>query len=211
MRACLAWTNRAVFLAVAVLILPGCTGGAFVPYGGGPGALVETVPSQDIAISGIITQDTADRILDELEGQTGPVVTVRLDSPGGDVSAALQIHDRLKQSGHVVVTTVDDDAQCMSSCTLIFASGDRRLAGHRSRFRFHAPLYVGRLPLPGPVTGLIEAMTRRGIANTYAEVSPEFARYLAEPGVLALHSRKGLALSGQELAVRGGNFVPGTP
>ena len=67
------------------------------------------------------------------------------------------------------------------------------------------------LPLPGPVTDLIEAMTRRGIANTYAEVSPEFARYLAEPGVLALHSRKGLALSGEELAVRGGNFVTGTP
>ena len=99
----------------------------------------------------------------------------------------------------------------MSSCTLIFAAGDQRLAGHRSRFRFHAPLYVGRLPLPGPVVDLIEAMTRRGIANTYAEVSPEFARYLAEPGVLALHSRKGLALSGKELAVRGGNFVTGTP
>ena len=100
----------------------------------------------------------------------------------------------------------------MSSCTLIFAAGDRRLAGHRSRFRFHAPLYVGRLPLPGPVVDLIEAMTRRGIANTYAEVSPEFARYLAEPGVLALHSRKGLALSGEELAVarrkfRNGNAV----
>jgi hypothetical protein len=173
--------------------------------------LVETAPSQDIAISGIITQDTADRVLVELESQPGPVVTVRLDSPGGDVSAALQIHDRLKQSGHVVVTIVDDDARCMSSCTLIFVSGDRRLAGHRSRFRFHAPLYVGRLPLPEPVTGLIEAMTRRGIANTYAEASPEFARYLAEPGVLALHSRKGLALSGQELAVRGGNFVTGTP
>ena len=211
MRACLARINCTVFLAVSVLILSGCTGGAFVPYGGGPGALVETAPSQDIAISGIITQDTANRILDELESQPGPVITVRLDSPGGDVSAALQIHDRLKQSGHVVVTTVDDDARCMSSCTLIFAAGDRRLAGHRSRFRFHAPLYVGRLPLPEPVTDLIEAMTRRGIANTYAEASPEFARFLAEPGVMALHSRKGLALSGKELASRGGNFVTGTP
>ena len=67
------------------------------------------------------------------------------------------------------------------------------------------------MPLPGPVVALIEAATRRGIANTYAEASPEFARYLAEPGILALDSRKGLALSGEELAKRGGKFVTGVP
>jgi hypothetical protein len=207
MRACLILIS-----CVASLALSGCTtGGVFVLRGDIPGAAVETAPSRDISISGIITQETANRVLDELETQLGPVVTVRLDSPGGDVSAALQIHDRLKRDGRLVVTSVADEARCMSSCTLIFAAGERRLAGYQSRFRFHAPLYVGRLPLPGPVVDLIEAMTRRGIANTYAEASPEFARYLAEPGVLALHSRKGLALSGEELAVRGGNFVTGMP
>jgi hypothetical protein len=149
--------------------------------------------------------------LDELKTLPGPVVTVHLDSPGGDVSAALQINEALKRSDSLVVTSVADEARCMSSCTLIFAAGDRRLAGQRSRFRFHAPLYVGWLPLPGPMVDLVEAMTRRGIANTYAEVSPEFARYLAEPGVLALHSRKGLAISGDELGLRGGSFVTGTP
>jgi hypothetical protein len=196
---------------VASLALSGCTGGIFVPRGDAPGATVETARSSDISISGVITQGTANRVLDELETLPGPVVTVRLDSPGGDVSAALQINEALKRSDRLVVTSVADEARCMSSCTLIFAAGDRRLAGHRSRFRFHAPLYVGRLPLPGPVVDLIEAMTRRGIANTYAETSPEFARYLAEPGVLALHSRKGLAISGEELGLRGGNFVTGTP
>lgn len=196
---------------VASLALSGCTGGVFVPRGDAPGATVEMARSRDISISGIITQKTADRTLDELKALPGPLVTVRLDSPGGDVSAALQINEALKRSDHLVVTSVADEARCMSSCTLIFAAGDRRLAGHRSRFRFHAPLYVGRLPLPGPVVDLIEAMTRRGIANTYAEVSPEFARYLAEPGVLALHSRKGLAISGEELGLRGGSFVTGTP
>ena len=39
------------------LILSGCTGGAFVPRGDGPGATVETAPSRDISISGIITQE----------------------------------------------------------------------------------------------------------------------------------------------------------
>jgi hypothetical protein len=177
--------------------------------GEAPGTAIGTAKPQEISISGIITQQTANRVLDELDALTGPVVTIRLDSPGGDVSAALQIHDRLKQGGRPVVTSVDDDSRCMSSCTLIFAAGDKRLAGQNSRFRFHAPLYVGRLPLPGLVVDLIEDMTRRGIANTYAEASPEFARYLAEPGVLALHSRKGLALSGKELAAQGGNFVTG--
>jgi len=207
MRACLILIS-----CFALLALCGCTGGAFAMRGAmrgdGPGPGTETEP-RDIGISGIITQATADRVLDELEALSGPLVTVRLDSPGGDVSAAFQIHDRLKQDGRLVVTSVADEAQCMSSCTLIFAAGDKRLAGPRSRFRFHAPLYVGRLPLPEPVVDLIESMTRRGIANTYAEASPDFASYLAEPGVLALHSRKGLALSGEELAVRGGNFITG--
>jgi hypothetical protein len=202
---------RACFILIscfAGLSLSGCTGGVFAMRGDSARPAAET-RTRDIVISGVITQDTADRVLDELEAQQGPVVTIRLDSPGGDVAAALQIHDRLKHGDRLVVTTVADEAQCMSSCTLIFAAGNQRLAGPRSRFRFHAPLYVGRLPLPGPVVGLIEAMTRRGIANTYAGASPEFARYLAEPGVLALHSRKGLALSGEELAIRGANFVTG--
>jgi hypothetical protein len=206
MRACLILIS-----CVASLALSGCTGGAFIPRGDAPGATVEMARPRDISISGIITQATANRVLDELEALPGPVVTVHLDSPGGDVSAAFQINDHLKRSDRLVVTSVADEAQCMSSCTLIFAAGNRRLAGQRSRFRFHAPLYVGRLPLPEPVVDLIEAMTRRGIANTYAEISPEFARHLAEPGILALHSRKGLALSGEELAVVGGNFVTRMP
>ena len=206
MRACLILLS-----CVTSLILSGCTGGVFVSRGDASGATVEMARSSNISISGVITQGTANHVLDELETLPGPVVTVHLDSPGGDVSAALQINDRLKRSDRLVVTSVADEARCMSSCTLIFAAGDRRLAGHRSRFRFHAPLYVGQLPLPEPMVDLIEAITRRGIANTYAEVSPEFARYLAEPGVLALHSRKGLALDGEELGLRGGNFVTGTP
>jgi hypothetical protein len=203
MRACLVLIG-----CFAGLALSGCTGGVFAMRGDSARPMAEA-PMSAIAISGIITQGTADRVLDELESLQSPVVTIRLDSPGGDVAAALQIHDRLKQGDRLVVTSVVNEAQCMSSCTLIFAAGDQRLAGPRSRFRFHAPLYVGRLPLPGPVVDLIEAMTRRGIANTYAEASPGFARYLAEPGVLALHSRKGVALSGEELAVRGANFVTG--
>jgi len=147
MRACLILIS-----CVASLALPGCTGGVFVLRGDVPGATVEAAPSRDITISGVITQKTANRVLDELKVLPGPVVTVHLDSPGGDVSAALQINGRLKQSGRLVVTSVADEAQCMSSCTLIFAAGDRRLAGQRSRFRFHAPLYVGWLPLPEPVT-----------------------------------------------------------
>jgi hypothetical protein len=204
MRACLILIS-----CVASLVLSGCTGGVYPMLGEVPGTAIDTTRSQEISISGVITQQTANSVLDELGALTGPVVTIRLDSPGGDVSAALQIHDRLKQGGRLVVTSVDDDSRCMSSCTLIFAAGDKRLAGQTSRFRFHAPLYVGRLPLPGLVVDLIEGMTRRGIANTYAEASPEFARYLAEPGVLALYSRKGLALSGKELAAQGGNFVTG--
>ena len=199
---------RLVLLHCLILAaLCGCARGLVMIDGTGGQGTPEGL--RDIEISGIITQATANRVLDQLNAASGPTVRLHLDSPGGDVSAALQIHERLRTGGWTVTTSVADTAQCMSSCTLIFTAGDHRLAGPRSRFRFHAPLYVGRLPLPGPVVDLIEGMTRRGIANTYSGVSPEFARHLADPAIRALHSRRGLALSGAQLAQRGDRFVTG--
>jgi hypothetical protein len=189
------------------MALTGCAGGAVTS--GTAAAPPAAAHPRDILVSGMITQATADRVLGELEAFDGPAVTIRLDSPGGDVSAALQIHERLRSGGWGVVTSVADGSRCMSACTLIFAAGDDRVAGPRARFQFHAPRYVGRMPLPGPIVDLIEAVTRRGIANTYAAVAPDFARHLAEPGVDALNSRRGLALSGAQLAERGDGFVTG--
>ncbi|WP_158043454.1 ATP-dependent Clp protease proteolytic subunit [Skermanella pratensis] len=199
--------RRVLFHCLILTALSGCARGLVTGDGMGRPAALDGL--RDIEISGIITQATADRVLDQLNAASGPEVRLHLDSPGGDVSAALQIHDKLQAGDWTVMTSVADTAQCMSSCTLIFAAGDHRLAGPKSRFRFHAPLYVGRLPLPRPVVDLIEGMTRRGIANTYASVSPEFARHLADPAIRALYSRRGLALSGAQLAQRGDGFFTG--
>jgi len=103
MRSCLILIS-----CVASLALSGCTGGVFIPRGEVPGSTVEMARSSDIRISGVIAQGTADRVLDELKTLPGPVVTVHLDSPGGDVSAALQINDSLKGSDSLVVTSVAD-------------------------------------------------------------------------------------------------------
>jgi hypothetical protein len=195
----------ALLSGVLCFMLTGCAGGLSVSDRYGPSKL--RADDGDIVISEVITQATANRVLGELARWNRPVVTLRLDSPGGDVASAMQIHDRLRRGDLRVATRVSDSAQCMSSCTLIYAAGDERLAGSRARFRFHAPAYVGKLPLPGPIVGLVETMARLGIANTYAEAAPEFARYLAEPGVEALHSREGLALSGAQLAARRDGFV----
>ena len=62
MRACLILIS-----CVASLALSGCTGGVFIPRGDAPGATVEMARSRDISISGVITQATANRVLDELE------------------------------------------------------------------------------------------------------------------------------------------------
>ena len=195
-----------LLFCLIMLGLSGCASVGIFPPGPDGDATVDVVP-REIRITGIITQATANRVLGELGRQTGDTITLRLDSPGGDVSAALQIHDWLRESDRTVVTSVPDGAKCMSSCTLIFTAGDRRVAGPTARFRFHAPRYVGGVPLPGPLVTLIEDMTRRGIANNYSTVAPQLARYLAEPGIRALDSRRGLMITGADLAARGDGFI----
>src|SRR4051812_27629264 len=85
-----------------MLGLSGCASVGIFPPGPDGDATVDVAP-REIRITGIITQATANRVLGELGRQTGDTVTLRLDSPGGDVSAALQIHDWLKGSDRVSI------------------------------------------------------------------------------------------------------------
>ena len=56
--------------------------------------------------------------------------TLRLNSPGGDVSEAIRIADLVKTLGISVVTVADGQGACASSCFLIYAAAlDRAACG----------------------------------------------------------------------------------
>jgi hypothetical protein len=198
--------GRLLFLFLICFTITGCASSNILRLNPG---LPSDVAFQGarIRIDGVITQDIADRVADRLDRLPGGLVTIDLDSPGGEVGAALLIHNRLNASGRPVVTRVADGERCMSSCTLFFAVGDRRLSGPQARFRFHSPRYIGWFPLPGPAVGLIEGLTRRAMTAVYADASPAFARYLVDPAVRALDTREGVTLTGAALAARGDGYV----
>lgn len=61
-------------------------------------------------------------------------ITVQLDSPGGNLGAALNAYAQLKSYG--VNTLVKNE--CASSCTVLFAAGKTRTASNGADFMFHA-------------------------------------------------------------------------
>lgn len=69
-------------------------------------------------------------------------VTANLDSPGGDVLAAIEIGDIVR--GNWIWTIVDNNTQCSSACVFILAAGAERCAGESS-VRIHRPHFDAKL------------------------------------------------------------------
>ena len=51
-------------------------------------------------------------------------LTVLLNSPGGDVLAAMELGEEIRNQS--ALTAVDDDGQCVGACVLVLAAGVRR-------------------------------------------------------------------------------------
>jgi len=73
------------------------------------------------------------------------VLAVELDSPGGNVIAAMEIGEIIRNDW--VWTTVNDTppARCLSACILIFAAGATRVAGPDSRLGIHRPFFEAKV------------------------------------------------------------------
>lgn len=103
---------------------------------------------------------------------------VSLDSPGGDVGAALRIGELLHLAHASVV--VKESANCFSSCFLIFAGGSYRLVGSRAtlgvhRLRFEQKAGIAETEqMLATVGGSIEAYLRAaGIPERVIEKARE--------------------------------------
>lgn len=83
--------------------------------------------------------DRIDNALTELESQNRKSVTIRINSPGGQVYQALAIIGRLKRSPCHIVT--EGYGHVMSAATLILAAGDRRKISAYAFFMHHESSY----------------------------------------------------------------------
>lgn len=81
-------------------------------------------------IKGRITIETYIQIV-----ETKPTKTVVLDSIGGDLAIAIAISHFIYDHG--LSTTVMQDGECYSACTLIFQSGRQRTASVTAKFMYH--------------------------------------------------------------------------
>ena len=95
-----------------------------------------------IYFAGAVNSRTVDALLAKVQRakeQGAEEVIVVLDSPGGDLQAALRGAETLRSLG--VDTEVDGGRSCDSSCTVLYTAGQRRYAHDNSRFLFH-PVHV---------------------------------------------------------------------
>lgn len=100
-------------------------------------------------ISGVITGETANRV-NQLIGRAqnassmsyssgDPVLSVILDSPGGDVTAAIEIGRLFRK--HFASTYVMSGSNCNSACVLAFMGGVRRTLPADSTIGLHRPRF----------------------------------------------------------------------
>jgi membrane-bound ClpP family serine protease len=70
------------------------------------------------------------------------IVQVDLDSPGGDVLAAMQMGEIIRTNWlHTVVSDEPPAKGCMSACVLILAAGAVRMMGDNPKVGIHRPYF----------------------------------------------------------------------
>lgn len=123
-----------------------------------------------LTAEGMIDPGAAERLAGELETRGEYVATVSLNSPGGSVEDAMAMGKLLRENG--VATEVVDGALCASSCPLIFAGGQKRIAGKQAAIGVHQFFAVGEVKV-----GAEQAM-----ADAQATTA-RITRYLTDLGV----------------------------
>lgn len=106
--------------------------------------------SATLVLDGEIGFGSARRTISAIE-QNHDITVLRLNSPGGSVMEAYMLGDFVGK--HKLTTLVKDS--CLSACTVVFASGARRLATRTAKFGFHG-FTAGALASADVKAGAIE-------------------------------------------------------
>jgi hypothetical protein len=98
-----------------------------------------------IELSGEITRADVEqfRKLATFLVQHFETVTANLDSSGGDLLAAIEIGNIVRDNW--IWTAVEDNAECSSACVFVLAAGAERITGGLSLVRIHRPRFDAEL------------------------------------------------------------------
>jgi hypothetical protein len=129
-----------------------------------------------LELTGTIDLGSAERVKAEVGSLKEYIKSVALNSPGGSVSDALAIGTLVREAGFS--TSVAAGALCASSCPLVFAGGNERLASRAAAIGVHQ-IYAAATPDALP-TGLKAA----GAAMSDAQqTTATITRHLSTLGV----------------------------
>ena len=92
-------------------------------------------------MTGFIDVGTSDIFDHEVDGISEYITTVELNSPGGSVFDAVDISRKIRDFGWT--TKVADGHLCASSCPILFAGGEKRIAGKKSAIGVHQFFSLG--------------------------------------------------------------------
>lgn len=154
----------------------------FVPKRDLPTDQARLIDNSHVEIYGEIAPDSPQRLrlaLDEARGHADqfslggqPVVRVFLNSPGGNVFAAIAMGRTLR--AYAAEVWVDRGQTCASACILVLAGGVSRWAVPPSRLGVHRPYFDQKL-----FAGLSYEQSQK----KYAVLARDVKDYLAEMGV----------------------------
>lgn len=135
--------------------------------------------SAHVLVSGEITDDDIDGMLSALENRIGQLldnpgslILVLLDSPGGDVTTALELGRFLRELS--VWTIVDRQSSCSSSCVFLFSAGVRRWVQPGGKLGFHRPRFE---------YSHFAGLTSEEAARAYEALIEECEDYMSEMGI----------------------------
>lgn len=118
-----------------------------------------------LVFSGTITTANVARIEAQLYHSDGSIKTIVLTSKGGDIAAAMELGFLIKS--HHMNTEAKD--YCVSACTIVFVSGERRSIPDGDRILgFHAPQFGGDPNNPADPAPLIQFYEDYGVTPDFA-------------------------------------------
>ena len=96
---------------------------------------IELVSGGILRMTGFIDVGTSELFNKEIEGINEYIKVIELNSPGGSVFDALAISSKIREFGWT--TKVSNGNLCASSCPLIFAGGEKRIAEKNAAIGVH--------------------------------------------------------------------------
>lgn len=181
-------------------LAPAREGNPARPYtstGDMPTRLMFEAKGQSIIMTGAISPGDAERFDSFLEAESAVFDTVRLNSPGGSVSDALVIGQRLRDEGFNTVMEAGDI--CLSACPYVLAGGVARKIDEDAQLGVHQHFFDVNTILPaflavedvqrgqGAVMVHLEAMGVDPLVMQHALVTPPDEIYILLPEELELY------------------------